>query len=200
MKKYFKEVRENLVAQYLNDSEMVYSGYHNNEYIRKQLSAFIGQIVKNLHDYGVDTVTKEHDTSFSIALRTATKYIKAYRTQKSYCEAIEEISMLFDKYDNKYIEVEDEISEEQIEEEMTEMGYERISKELATTIEFLIERAENNEKLEYQYRDKGWKEKENQYAMKSHYTMEIVKDIIEKLGYEEVKKNNNVWFGFKKRF
>lgn len=107
MKKYFKEVRESLVSQYLNESEMVYSGYHNNDYIKKQLSSYLGQLVKNLNEYGVDTVIKDHDTSFSITLRTASNYIKAYKTQKSYCEAIEDIAFLFDKYDNKYIEVED---------------------------------------------------------------------------------------------
>ena len=43
---YFKDLREKATAEMLNNSEKVYNGYQNDEYIRRMLRAFIGELTK----------------------------------------------------------------------------------------------------------------------------------------------------------
>ena len=103
---YFKDLREKATAEMLNNSEKVYNGYQNDEYIRRQLRAFIGELTKYAASTGVDTVypLDGHDTSFTITMKAADSYIKAYRSQAKYDDAIVNISGLFDKYDSHYFE------------------------------------------------------------------------------------------------
>ena len=103
---YFKDLREKATADMLNKSELVYNGYQNNEYIRRMLRAFIGELVEYAASVGIDTVypLDGHDTSFTITMKAADSYVKAYRSQAKYDDAIENISGLFDKYDSYYFE------------------------------------------------------------------------------------------------
>ena len=98
---YFKDIRENATKTALNNSEYVYNTKSSQEYIRRQLQNYIGELNNGCKDCGINVQYGENDadTYYTITLKAAFSYIKAYKTQSKYCEAIENISNLYNKFD-----------------------------------------------------------------------------------------------------
>ena len=102
--KKFKELRLTITNNAIKEAQdKIYNGSsYNNEYIRRQLISFIGEIEKYLPEYGVDvSLDVDRDNSFSIRHMRAFDFVKGYKTCYKYIEAIARISALFEIYDNK---------------------------------------------------------------------------------------------------